>query len=66
MKKLHTSLLSTAIVSTLLGISLGLSAVLDANAVREAAIGLEQVGIALIAAKAEAGRDIARCAHLRG
>src|SRR6185369_14831188 len=35
-------------------------AVLDTHAVREAAIGLEQVGIAFIAAKAEAGRDIER------
>src|SRR6266852_7168422 len=34
--------------------------VLDANAVRETAIGLEQIGIALIAAEAEAGRDIER------
>src|ERR1022692_3278927 len=35
-------------------------AVLDPDAVREAAIGLEQVWIALIAAEAEAGRDIQR------
>ena len=34
--------------------------VLDAHAVREAAIGLEQVGIALVAAEAEAGRDVER------
>src|SRR3954470_23907252 len=35
-------------------------AVLDANAVGKAAIGLEQIGIALIAAEAETGRDIER------
>src|SRR5260221_12652445 len=34
--------------------------VLDANAIREAAIGLEQVGIALIATETETGRDIER------
>src|SRR6202022_4660339 len=35
-------------------------AVLDANAVRETAIGLEQIGIALVAAETETGRDIER------
>ncbi len=35
-------------------------AVLDADAVGETAIGLEQVGIALVAAEAEAGRDVER------
>src|SRR5258708_33120211 len=34
--------------------------VLDANAIREAAIGLEQVGIALIATETETGRAIER------
>ena len=34
--------------------------VLDLHAVREAAIGLEQVRIALVAAEAEAGRDVER------
>src|SRR5690348_11919265 len=35
-------------------------AVLDADAVGETAIGLEQIRIALIAAKAETGRDVER------
>src|SRR6202011_5783709 len=35
-------------------------AVLDANAVRETTIGLKQIGIALIAAEAETGRDVQR------
>src|SRR5437588_788001 len=35
-------------------------AVLDANAVGETAIGLEQIGIALIAAEPETGRDVQR------
>src|SRR5438552_6634691 len=35
-------------------------AVLDANAVGETAIGLEQVGIALIAAETKTGRDVER------
>src|ERR1700730_15157851 len=34
--------------------------VLDADAVGETAIGLEQIGIALIAAEAETGRDVQR------
>src|ERR1700686_1460468 len=38
----------------------GDGAVLDTNAVGETAIGLEQIGIALIAAEAETGRDIER------
>ena len=35
-------------------------AILDTNAVGEAAIGLEQVRIALVAAEAEAGGNVAR------
>src|SRR5262245_55448624 len=35
-------------------------AVLDADAIGEAAIGLEQVGIALVAAEPETGRDVER------
>src|SRR6516164_6956758 len=35
-------------------------AILDTDAVGETAIGLEQVGIALIAAETEAGRDVER------
>src|ERR1700682_3599881 len=38
----------------------GDGAVFDANAIRETAIGLEQIGIALIAAEAETGRDVQR------
>src|SRR3982074_3620201 len=34
--------------------------VLDANAIGKTAIGLEQIGIALIAAEAETGRDVQR------
>src|SRR5687767_4270100 len=33
-------------------------AVLDAHAIREAAVGLEEIGIALIAAETEAGGDV--------